>query len=98
MPQPNEDPGAFRLVSSFNIDNGELEGIPPQDIFTAGYQLASVEEQLKYNRKAFRIYVYAWMQQRIRVVCKASDRKFSLTWLENDPSESWMFLSVEARP
>ena len=88
------DDKEFGLVRSFNIDNGELDGETSQQCFVLGYELAQVDEALK-NPLAFARPVHSQNRERIENACKDANRTFTLRYMADDPSESWLWLSVE---
>lgn len=85
----------FGLIKSFQIDNGELKGLSRQECFVLGYELALVDELLKSTAQISRT-VHAANRERIAAACNDAKRPFALTWMEVDPSESWMQLEVPA--
>lgn len=86
----------YGLIKSFDIDNGELEGLGPQEIFVLGYELAQIDHKLE-GTKEFSQPVHAENRQRIIKACGDSGRQYRLTWLPGDESESWLLLQVAAR-
>lgn len=85
----------FGLIKSFQIDNGELEGLSAQDCFVLGYELAQVDQALK-GAAPIQQPVHADNRDRIRSSCEDASRPCRLTWLPGDVSESWLLLEVEA--
>lgn len=85
----------FGLIKSFQIDNGELDGLRPKDCFVLGYELAQVDQLLKATGP-IRQPVHADNRLRIESACKAANRPYRLTWLPGDVSESWLLLEVAA--
>lgn len=83
----------FGLVKSFGIDNGELDGLRPQECFVLGYELAMIDALLK-EPKGFNRPVHAHNKERIEKACRDANRPFILRWMEGDSSESWMQLDV----
>ncbi len=83
----------FGLVKSFQIDNGELDGLRPQDCFVLGYELAQVDQLLK-GTTGIRQPVHADNRERIESACNDAGRPFQLAWLSGDVSESWLLLEV----
>lgn len=83
----------FGLVKSFCIDNGELDGLTPQECFVLGYELAQIDAELKAGG-AIRKPVHAANRERIEASCLDAKRQFALEWLPGDESESWMLLEV----
>lgn len=85
--------GKFGLIKSFQIDNGELDELSPQECFVLGYELAQIDQLLKATPE-IRLPVHANNQGRIRSACDDTDRAYRLTWLQGDVSESWLLLEV----
>lgn len=85
----------FGLVKSFQIDNGELDGLSVQECFVLGYELAMVDQLLKATAE-IRQPVHADNQTRIKSACEDAGRIYRLTWLPGDVSESWMLLEAAA--
>lgn len=83
----------FGLVKSFGIDNGELDGLSPQECFVLGYELAHVDQLLKATN-GIRQPVHAENRVRFESACKDAGRPHRLTWLPGDASESWLLLEV----
>lgn len=84
----------YGLVKSFDIDNGELDGLPPHQCFVLGYELALIDESLKMPG-AIGKPVHSHNRSRIEKACRDSDRRFSLTYMHDDASEEWLWLAVE---
>jgi hypothetical protein len=87
----------FGLVKSFDIDDGQLDGMSPQECFVLGYELAEIDWLLKRGKR-FKKMVHGANVQRIHSACIDAKRCYSLTWMEGDESESWMMLKCEGRP
>lgn len=90
----SDDSREFGLIKSFSIDNGELEGLSPQECFVLGYELATIDERLKVAA-AWTQMVHAENRTRIEDACAKSGRTCRLTWMEGDASEMWLILIVE---
>ena len=86
--------GDFTLGSSFQIDDGELDGLTPQRCFVLGYELALVKHLLRTGR---RIYRPVHADNKIRIESACVGRDFELAWMAEDTSESWMQLAVESK-
>ena len=83
----------YGLVKSFDIDDGQLDGIPPHQCFVMGYELALIDEALKRPEpigKPVRIE----NRQRILKAVKDAGRYCRLTFMQDDVSESWLRLEV----
>lgn len=83
----------YGLVKSFDIDHGELDGIPAPQCFVMGYELALIDEALKRPERIWRP-VHAANFGRVEKSCRDANRDFSLTYMHDDPSEGWMWLEV----
>ena len=82
-------------VRPFDIDNGELDGLSLQEAFVLGYELAQIDA-LFDSGESFAKPVHAKNADRIKAEADRRGRKYQLTWLTEDSSESWMWLNVEA--
>jgi hypothetical protein len=83
----------FGLIRPFGIDDGELDGLTPQEIFTLGYELAMVDEALKLPGAISRM-IHAENKDRIEAEAIKSGRPYKLFWAPGDRSETWMQLEV----
>lgn len=83
----------FGLVKSFDIDDGELEGLSPQECFVLGYELAQIDHLVAEPGAASKP-VHALNRERIQKSCKDADREYTLNWMPEDTSESWMQLEI----
>jgi hypothetical protein len=86
----------FGLIKSFDIDNGELDGLSAQEIFVLGYELAQIDYELSGEAEINKP-VHADNRQRITKACEDSGRAYRLTWHPSDASESWLLLQVAGR-
>ena len=85
----------FEHVRSFGIDNGELDGLSPENVFVLGYELAMVDAQIGKG-EALRRSVHAENSVRIESELKRLERQYEIGWMSDDASESWLYLEVEA--
>jgi len=85
----------FGLIKSFQIDNGELDGLTAQECFVLGYELAQIDQLLKATTEIHQP-VHADNRTRIAAACDDAGRSYRLTWLQGDVSESWLLLEVAA--
>jgi len=84
----------FELDQSFEIDNGQLDGLTPQQCFVLGYEFAHVNELLKTGLRMSKP-IHAANRQRVKDLCRKACRGFSIRWLVDDVSERWLGLHVE---
>jgi hypothetical protein len=83
----------YKLITSFGIDDGELDGLKLEECFVLGYELALVNSALK-NKHTLTMRVHPENQTRIHQACKTAKRKYQLKWMPQDSSESWMELLI----
>ena len=83
----------FGLGKSFDIDDGELEGLSPQECFVLGYELAQIDHLVGEPGAASKP-VHARNRERIEKSCRDAEREHTLTWMPEDTSESWMQLEI----
>ncbi len=84
------------MVKSFDVDNGELDGLTPSQCFVLGYELAQIDAAVKAG-EAISTPVHALNRERIAKTFDLAGRGYSLTWLQGDASESWMQLESGGR-
>lgn len=87
----------FGLIESFNIDNGELDGLTPQEVFVLGYQLASISVKAELHDGPFHAVFNAANWDRIEVAMSKRDRHFNLVRMPGDLSENWCEIFVDSR-
>lgn len=85
----------FRPVRPFDIDSGQLDGLRPQDCFVLGYELAIVDEAIRCPLPIGRP-VHAKNRDRIEAQFKRAGRDCSMTFMHDDQSEEWLWLSSGA--
>ncbi len=88
------DNHGYGLEFSFGIDDGELDGLRPQECFVLGYELAMIRHKLE-GKEGFDQMVHAENRDRIEAACKKACRPCRFQWHPADSSESWMQLEVE---
>lgn len=84
----------FGLIKSFDIDDGQLDGLRVQECFVLGYELGEIDKLL-VSKERIQRPVHADNRSRIEKSCIDSGRTFKLAWMENDASESWLLLEVD---
>lgn len=85
---------SFGLIRPFDIDDGQLDGLTPQQCFVLGYELAQIDHRLTMPDAIEGQLVHAENRDRIEGACVKANRPHKLTWMEGDLSESWMTLDV----
>jgi hypothetical protein len=83
----------LRPIRPFDIDNGELDGLRPNEIFVLGYELAMVDARIQ-SGEIFNCPVHSDNVARIRAELDRQGRRYSIAWMEGDESESWSNLRV----
>lgn len=86
----------FGLVKSFQIDDGELDGLSAQECFVLGYELAYVDSLLKADGIILQP-IHVENRSRIAASCMDARRRYRIIWMNGDVSESWMLLEVDPR-
>ncbi len=81
----------------FLIDDGQLDGMTPQQCFVLGYELHKIAKCAEHNPDEMDFTVHADNIERIEAFLKARDREFSWMWPSDDVSESWVYLKILAR-
>lgn len=84
----------FGIVESFNIDDGQLDGLTPQQCFVLGYELADLSRQAELDPAGFGGPVHAINRDRIQAAMYKRNRKCGFAWSGDDKSESWLQLWV----
>lgn len=79
----------------FDVDDGQLEGLSPAEVFVLGYELAQVDAKIAMG-KAFDSLVHSSNRDRIESELGRRDRQHRFTFMQNDQSEDWMMLFVAA--
>jgi hypothetical protein len=84
----------FELYRPFDIDDDELSGLTSQECFVLGYELCQVDDLLSRNI-SFAKPIHMHNKIRIDKACKDKNKTYSITWLQEDKSESWLWLEVK---
>ena len=84
----------FAPIRSFYIDDGELDGMTPQEIFVLGYELARVDELIDSCESFTMPLVHADNIQRIE--SNLFEKGFACKWTfcAEDQSENWVCLEA----
>lgn len=72
----------FSILEPFNIDNGELNGIEPQTIFTLGVEWQMFYQKLQAG-DSFLMQVHKENVGRLKVLCIRNKRKFEVTIIKD---------------
>jgi len=83
----------FGLVESFDIDNGELDGLTPQNCFVLGFELAQIIALARHPGGSQRP-VHLANKARIEKHLRKAPRQFKLEYMP-DGSETWAWLALE---
>ncbi len=86
----------YELCESFGIDNGELAGLSPQDCFVLGVEWSDVRQAAELP-EAFTRPVHIANRDRIKSILDRRDRRYTLTYMDDDVSENWLWLAVFSR-
>ena len=86
--------GNFELAESFGIDNGELDGLTPQECFCLGCELYNVLFTAQQHERQLQFTVRIVNKERIERMLKSRGRTCSWQYPHDDVSEGWVFLTV----
>lgn len=87
----------FVLEESFNIDDGQLEGMTPQEIFVLGYELGAISLEAEHNDNNFHRLAHIDNQGRIEQALIKRERQFDIKFNHNDQSERWFEIEVKPK-
>lgn len=83
----------YELVEPFDIDDGELDGLSPQECFTLGVEWQAVRANLE-SGDDFTWTVHAENRGRLQAMMERNGRPVRFTFMEDDVSESWLNMEV----
>lgn len=86
----------MNMTESFNIDDGELDGLSPQECFVLGVEWQMVRS-LADGDSAFKRPVHMYNRDRLIAVLESRGRVYTLSYMHEDSSETYMYLAVEAK-
>lgn len=89
--------GNSGLIESFHIDDGELDGLTPQECFVLGYELASICAEAEHSDGELSKLIHAENLERIKAALRKRGREFSFEFMAEDQSEMWVQLTIKAR-
>ena len=75
----------------------DLDSLTVAESFILGYELATLDCNLNSIRGPFSQHIHAINAGRVEKACKDSGRTHRLSWMENDKTETWMWLDVGPR-
>lgn len=94
MDEPEQE--KWGLVRPFDIDDGQLDGLTPQQCFVLGYELAQFDARLATGEE-FECLIHAENRERVDAAIERESRGAALIWKEDDPSETWVDVHVRPR-
>lgn len=86
----------YSMIRPFDVDDGQLDGLSSQQCFVLGYELAMIDGLLE-KPEGFEQPIHANNMERIKIGCLKAKREFTIVWMDEDVSESWMWLKVSAK-
>lgn len=85
----------FGLVDSFNIDNGELNGLEGHVCFVLGCEWQNVVSTVDLNRdRSLSFTVHSVNKDRLQAAMERRKRVTLWRWPSDDISEEWVYLDV----
>ena len=85
----------YELKEPFHIDDGELDGLSPQVIFCLGVEYQMIRQSLEHG-EAFERTMHVENQHRVALLLDRSNRVYRYQFMQDDPSEGWVHLTVKA--
>lgn len=86
-----DDQQGFGLVQKFYIDNGELAGLSPQQIFVLGWEFCNIQRLLD-SGNSFELMFHSDNEMRVRKMVEGRGVTFSIA-----VHDDWPVLSVQSR-
>lgn len=86
----------YHCVEPFGVDHGELDGLRPQEIFVLGVEWKAVAVQADGD-DGFERPVHVENRDRLAAILERRGRKYRMSFMADDSSESWLWLAVEPR-
>jgi hypothetical protein len=83
----------WKPIRPFDIDDGQLECLSPQECFVLGYELAQVDALLSTGER-FSKMIHSANLDRVKIVCVTFERSFAAVYSADDQSESWVTINV----
>jgi hypothetical protein len=80
----------YKLMEPFDIDNGELEGLRPQEVFCLGYEWRQIQDMLDTG-DGISHTIHTPNANRIKRMCIRRARQCKV---EDSGVEGWSFLEV----
>ena len=87
----------YRNCEPFLIDDGQLDGMTPQQCFVLGYELHTVVKVAECCDHEVDMTVHAENVERVEAFLTARHRGWSWMWPSDDVSESWVYLKIHPR-
>jgi len=85
--------GEFGCQEPFNIDNGKLAGLNPQECFVLGYELADIIRKCQAGTLS-KQPIHIENVDRIWSALERRGVRVSVAYPSDDESESWAYLST----
>lgn len=87
----------FTPEFDFQIDDGQLDGLTPQQCFVMGCELKQILLIAETVDNPIGRPVRALNADRIRRACEHYGREYKLEWMRDDKAEYWMWLEIAPR-
>lgn len=84
----------FELCDSFYVDDGELDGLSPQQCFVLGYELSSVLNTIENSNHELNFTVHASNKFRLEKALNKRNKSYKWQWPHDDISEAWIYLKI----
>lgn len=86
--------GTFGLVDPFDIDDGQLDGLMPQQVFTLGVEWEMVRARMDAD-ESFSHLIHSENRDRIAAMASRRGRVVRFTAMHDDVSEAWLTAHID---
>lgn len=86
----------YELCEPFDIDNGELDNLSPQECFVLGVEWQMIAELADIFR-SFEHPIHSNNKNRIEKLLQRRKRQYTIQFMHDDISESWLWLKVQSK-
>lgn len=83
----------WSCIEPFGIDNGELDGLSPQECFTLGVEWEMIRQKI-LSLESFTHMLHAENRERVEALLNRHNCQHYMTFMAGDISESWLQLDV----
>lgn len=86
----------YSLAEPFDIDDGQLDGLTPQEVFCLGVEWQMVRQSLEHGERFERV-MHIENRDRVAALLQRHNRKHNFTFMHDDGTEAWVNVTVDER-